>query len=139
MEASMADVPDMVRFLERCIAEDEAKAHAASPGPWEPKSLHDIHYGDYGWSFGTTVTEHGGELMRAETPGSEQGKTDSVFVGTFDPAWVLAACTVKRAALEAMDVAQDFGSEAWVLVRDLIVKPVLAGYRDRTGFDERWM
>lgn len=80
----------LTEFLLARIAEDEAVARAATPGPWGDPA--DVGYGDFGW--------HVDGCPAGETEDSEQGMADAEYLAYNHPARVLAECEAKRRIVE---------------------------------------
>lgn len=80
---------DLVEWLETAISRAEARAGAATPGPWEAGGI-----GDYGW----TVYATGGRFG-VETEDSEQGRADAAYLAGNDPSAALRRCLADRKTL----------------------------------------
>jgi hypothetical protein len=107
---------DLPEFLLARIAEDEAAAHAASPGPW---TYGDIESVAGGTIYDPTVAianvdwdvEPVDERIRRFRP-EEQADATGRHIARHDPAQVLADCAAKRALIDlAFQVAAQIDGE----------------------------
>jgi hypothetical protein len=81
----------ITEFLEARIAEDEAVARSATPGPW---------FRDSGWSISAPAPDGwDGPYVVVETP---RARNDSEFIARHSPRRVLAECAAKMAIIESV-------------------------------------
>lgn len=99
----------IAEFLLARIAEDEAVARAATPGPWE-------------WE---PETEGCGSIGAVGDVGIHVSDEDAEHIARWDPARVLAECDAKRR------IVNECG---WVTVMQLLALP----YTDHPAYDESW-
>jgi hypothetical protein len=118
----------LVDFLNARLAEDEASARAAEPGPWSSTARHDEGY---------VHDSDGSYLVYSE------GAVDiptAAHIARYDPARVLREIAAKRAILELFAISNEEGfggSEGWTLVRDA-VRQIAAVYSDHPDYREEW-
>jgi hypothetical protein len=131
---------ELIAFLRRMLDADEARARAATPGPWR-------HNPDKHWRKpGTSWFE---EAVFAGAPGADatcvagtgetddpQSMADADHIARHDPARVLADVAAKRAILNAavmllVDDAED--EEAAEIVKNLALP-----YADHPDYQESW-
>lgn len=85
----------LLEFLEARLAEDEAAACAATPGPWEPRegAVYAPDHRPKGYSGGSAVSRG------SFTEGVLDHPVNAVHMARWDPARVLAEVELKRALI----------------------------------------
>lgn len=128
----MSDLDDF--FLAR-IAEDEAAARAATPGPWEVQNgAPSLVYGD---------PPHGVFVCNTGV-GGRQVHDDATHIARWDPARVLAECDAKRRMLEALRYLAELPEGMTMpdresaMLLDVAVGAMAAVYADHPDFREEW-
>ncbi|GAA1909276.1 hypothetical protein GCM10009737_08130 [Nocardioides lentus] len=116
----------LVDFLLARIAEDEADARAASPGPWslasdDPEQV---------------VAVDGIEVTDAFALSGPQTRATAAHIARHDPARVLAQC---RAHRDVITVVSDVGWTGSYAVRDVVLGHLARAYRDHPDFDPAWL
>jgi len=138
----------ITEFLEARIAEDEAVARSASPGPW---SFSDIDSIGGGTIYDPTVAianvewdnEHVDARIRRTRP-NWQADATGVHIARHDPSRVLAECAAKRAVIS--NVGPYSCSQAHpqfdVYHPDGHLSPVIRAlasvYKDHADYQEEW-
>lgn len=144
----------LTEFLLARIAEDEAVARAATPGPWqwEPEDQSG-NWGDSGGSLETVARgprySDGSQGAEATVIGAwghdawglDVSAEDAAHIARWDPARVLAECEAKRQILNSI---RALASSDWPLSQpvamaiDSMAGALALPYRDHPGYDERW-
>ena len=127
----------IVEFLLARIAEDEAKAHSTSPGPW---MYQDVDAVDGGRVCADTV-----EIARVY---AAEGHANGLHIVTWEPARVVAECQAKREIVAGYRMAlRDSGSRVEALAgtakRHLAayyraMKSLARVYADHPDFQGEW-
>jgi len=122
----------ITEFLQARIAEDEAVARAASPGPWHTnaESTEVLASDDIEVAEGFALS---GTQLRATTE----------HIARYDPARVLAECAAKRAIIEDWEDPEDDG--VWegydygcALTTDRAARALAAAYSDHQDYQQEW-
>jgi len=133
----------ITEFLEARIAEDEAAAKAATPGPWEWEPETD-GWGDCGPDLVTVAKlppYPDGSQSPVETVIGSWGHdangitvepADAQHIARHDPARVLAECAAKRAIIELSVNWDGFTRNVDVL------RALAAVYADHPDYQEAW-
>jgi len=153
----------ITEFLEARIAEDEALARAATPGPWE-WGAETSEWGDCGPNLETVAKlppYSDGSIGPVETVIGSWGHDangitvadgDKAHIARHDPSRVLAECAAKRAIIKsyqscvyaeaATDITKEFGVKLTVsgMVKglELAIKSLATTYRDHADYQEDW-
>lgn len=98
-----------VEFLTARYDEREAKAKAATPGPWQDSGT--ILAGVLGAGHQTVAACNSSEWDNQEYsyPASAEESANSAFIAANDPAYVLADIAAKRAILELHEAVPYYG------------------------------
>jgi hypothetical protein len=113
-------------FLLARIAEDEAVAQSASPGPWHTNAECDEVFA----VDGVTVAE-GFALSGPQT------RATTVHIARHDPARVLAECEAKRRIMELCEYAHERGQGPGSYL-DRCVALLALPYADHEAYQEEW-
>lgn len=116
-------------FLLARIAEDEAGARAASPGPWRIAGTDDERDDEDTWP-GDVLAVDGIKAAESFALTDRQQFATAGHIARHDPARVLAECEAKRRIVELCDGFDEQGRE----VRQLLALP----YADHPDYREEW-
>jgi len=122
----------ITEFLEARIAEDEALARAATPGPWESMTEETAD----GENIYFTV-ERGRVQILDVTATDHQGRMTADFIARYDPTRALAECAAKRAVIGWWTE----GLIGYVRVDGELTNPILplaAVYKDHPDYQQEW-
>jgi hypothetical protein len=138
---------DIVEFLLARIAEDEAVARAASPGPWLYTTVGSVGGGtlyDHSRTIGSLIYEqpgeHDGRIVRPLL--EHEADVNGRHIARHDPARILAECEAKRRIVEAW--ADPFGqwnapqADAARAQKDYTLRLLALPYADHSDFDPAW-
>lgn len=136
---------NITEFLEARIAEDEAVARAASPGPWK-------WVGD---TADDTASLYSGDALVISAYGNhtegylECGDADRAYIACHNPARVLTECAAKRAIIHLHRAAQWFSVPHGCVTCRVRAVPVefpcqtvrvlAAVYADHPDYDPAWV
>lgn len=129
----------LTAFLERCLADDEAVARAATQGPW--------------YLLGKNVRAAQGRPSPALQRGRESVEiacayddTGAAHIARHDPARVLAEVEAKRAIVAECAEEVDGGTTdegqgltSGAILGGYVLRALASVYRDRDGFDPAWL
>jgi hypothetical protein len=126
----------ITEFLEARIAEDEAEARAATPGPWdsmteETGNGENIYY----------TVEHGDTQLLDMADSSGQGRADAYHIARHNPARVLAECEAKRAIAGLHKVGADQCDEHNAMFESIpcpTIRALAAVYKDHRDYQQEW-
>lgn len=128
------------KFLLARIAEDEAAARAASPGPWVYTTVESVGGGtlyDQTRVIGSLdyeqPDEHDGRIVRHLL--KREADANGAHIARHDPARVLAECEAKRRIIEQVRDVEWTSSYA---VRDFVLEHLALPYADHPDFDPAW-
>lgn len=127
---------DLKDFLLARIAEDEAVAQEATPGPWH---MEPVVYGppEEGWGaadMGDVTTGEGtGVVSHMYYEGGGASIKNAAHIARHDPARVLAECEAKRRIVEWMSDEVEY-----VVFGDDVLRALATVYADHPDYQPEW-
>jgi len=124
---------DLAAWLLDRIADDEAVARAATPGPWYVNSE------DYAEAI---YAPDGSSPVAGGRWGGEASVFDSdetaAHIARHDPARVLAECAAKRRIVKAYEFETDTPPDGTDQPPAMALRLLALPYSDRDGYDPAW-